>query len=194
MLDCSRTFPDNVQGQEEIWKDIVGYIGCYQVSNWGRVQSLERKARLAGGHFRKVRSRILKPAISKTTSNGYPQVQLSREGKTVSRDIHRLVLEAFIGPCPAGMECCHLDGDRTNCRLENLCWGTFSKNQKDRSAHGTSNQGERNNRAKLNESQVRSIRSMFASGKYTQTRLGEIFGVTNSIVCEIVNRKIWRHI
>ncbi|MDE2095631.1 MAG: HNH endonuclease [Patescibacteria group bacterium] len=72
--------------------------------------------------------------------------------------VHRLVLEAFIGPCPPGMECRHLNGNRSDNRLENLCWGTRIENVEDKRKHGTILRGEMNPNAKLTADTVIQIR------------------------------------
>lgn len=61
----------------------------------------------------------------------------------ISYFVHRLVLEMFIGPCPYGLECRHLDGNPSNNRVENLMWSTRIANQRDRDKHGTSNLGRK---------------------------------------------------
>ncbi len=179
---------------EETWRNIISYVSYYQVSNHGRVKSLDRLIpNSVGKGCRLMPGRILK-ATGNKNGNGYPQVMLSKGGKPKPFDIHRLVLEAFVGPCPDGMECRHLDGDRSNCHLDNLCWGTPSRNQRDREIHGTGNHGERNRSAKLTESQVHKIRKLYATGNYSQTKLSAIFGVGSGIISMIVRRLIWRHI
>src|SRR5262245_52174442 len=75
--------------------------------------------------------------------NGYPYVSLqtgTRRGSHKST-VHRLVLEAFMGPCPPGLQCRHLDGNRQNNRLDNLTWGSASDNEADKRHHGTTQQG-----------------------------------------------------
>jgi DNA-binding transcriptional MerR regulator len=105
----------------EIWKPCVGY-GGYEVSNLGNVRS-ERQ--------------ILAPAIG---SHGYLQVQL-RRGNV--RTVHSLVLEAFEGPRPEGMEACHGDGNKLNVTLENLRWDLPKGNAEDKRRHGTAASGAR---------------------------------------------------
>jgi hypothetical protein len=69
--------------------------------------------------------------------SGYLYVNLKRVGSQSQRAVHRLVLEAFVGPCPPGMEGCHNDGDQLNNRLDNLRWDTPSNNKLDSVRHGT---------------------------------------------------------
>ena len=78
--------------------------------------------------------RWLKPHVDKDT--GYLEIQLSLENHPPRLvGVHRLLLAAFVGPCPEGMECRHLDGNRLNNKLENLCWGTHYENIQDRTRH-----------------------------------------------------------
>jgi hypothetical protein len=114
----------------EEWRDIPGYEGAYQVSNLGRVRSLERRVRVVPHGIettRRVPPRILKPAPhgSKQNHSGHLAVVLGR-GNT--RDVHPLVLRAFVGPPPQGHECLHLDHNPSNNCLDNLKWGTRSEN------------------------------------------------------------------
>lgn len=104
----------------EEWRPVPGYEGLYEVSNLGRVRGLKR-------------GRILR---GRTLPNGYRQVSLWRCNQEVFRYIHRLVLEAFVGPCPEGRETLHGNNDRADNRLCNLRWGTRSENQRQVVADG----------------------------------------------------------
>jgi len=106
------------------WRDAPRYEGRYQVSNDGRVRSLI--AQRGSG--------VLKAA---PTDAGYRRVNLYYDvGKYKSRLVHTLVAEAFIGPCPAGMEVCHRDGKKDNNAVTNLYYGTRSQNMLDKVRHG----------------------------------------------------------
>ena len=126
---------------KEEWRDVVGWEGLYRVSSFGRVRSRSRYVRHWLGGKQLKRRKILKPwkfYRSKRGENvGALGVSLSRENKICNVPIHRLVLMAFVGPCPEGMECCHKDGNPENNRLDNLRWGTKSSNTKDSIRHGT---------------------------------------------------------
>jgi hypothetical protein len=125
---------------DELWRPIPGYEQFYQVSNLGRVKSLSRGARTGYGRYRTVKERILIPS----SWGGYPRVTLSENNRPRVYLVHRLVLLAFVGPCPEGMEARHLNGDSKDNRLDNLAWGTLDENQADRVIHGTHIRGERN--------------------------------------------------
>ena len=111
------------------WRSVVGHSG-YEVSSDGQVRSVERAVVHKDGRVRRFKGKLLSPGIA---SNGYPTVAI---GKHNSRTVHSLVAEAFIGPCPEGMEVLHADDDRTNPRLENLSYGTRSRNLRDAYARG----------------------------------------------------------
>ncbi len=110
----------------EVWKDIPGYEERYQVSDLGRVRSVDRWVRLvtiqAGETRRWARGKILRPGPAKS---GHLSVAL---GKGNSKGVHTLVLLAFVGPCPEGQESLHLNHTPPDNRLDNLRYGTRSEN------------------------------------------------------------------
>ena len=128
------------------------------------------------------------------TPTGYCVVSLHCEARRVADYVHRFVLEAFVGPCPGGMQCRHLDGNPSNNRLGNLRWGTRQENEGDKIRHRTGSRGSGHGRAKLTERQVAKIRALYAAGDVTQGRLARRYGVTFSLISQIVRRKIWTHI
>ena len=109
---------------EEIWKDVVGYEGYYQVSNLGRVRSLDRIA----SNGRKVKGKILSTKVN--TPPYYPRVSLSVNGKMKLVQVHRLVAQAFVyNPDPEHKtQVGHKDESRTNNRADNLEWVTPKEN------------------------------------------------------------------
>ena len=117
---------------EEEWKPIPGYEG-YEVSNHGRVRSLDRTIHRKDGRTRRLNGKLLKPAKNK---GGYLTVGLWKDGKEKKKLIHRLVLEAFIGERPEGMETLHADGAPSNNKVNNLRWGTSRDNKADMVRHG----------------------------------------------------------
>lgn len=108
---------------EEIWKDIKGYVGLYQISNLGRVKSLKRIT--VDG--KTIKERILKPGTDKP---GYEFIILRKNNKSHNLMIHRLVAEAFIEN-PNKYSCVnHKDGNKLNNNVSNLEWCTYSYNLK----------------------------------------------------------------
>lgn len=123
----------------ETWKDIPGYEGRYQVSDEGRVRSLDRPIRVVCHGVEAVRiakGKLLRPGRNKS---GHVTVAI---GKGNSRQVHQLVLEAFVSPRPAGCEVLHLNHNPADNRLENLRYGTRSENLRMDYAAGT-RQGKR---------------------------------------------------
>lgn len=113
---------------KEIWKDIKGYERLYQVSNLGRIKSLERKVisyNRGRTYERTYPEKILKQAKDK---DGYVQVNLSKNGKGRTRKVHRLVAQAFISNFEEKPEVNHINGIRDDDRVDNLEWCTSSEN------------------------------------------------------------------
>lgn len=125
----------STQTTPERWLPVPGYEGYYEVSDYGRVRSLEREVySRQWGNYRRVPGRYLSLGDK---GRGYRAVNMCREGKQRSAMVHRLVTSAFVGPCPAGMEVCHKNGDPSDNRLANLRYGTSSENKRDSVRHGT---------------------------------------------------------
>ena len=137
--------------------------------------------------------RELKQAVAHA---GHKRVGLCRksDGKQISLTVNWLVLRTFIGPCPEGMESCHFpDRNPANNNLENLRWGTRKENAGDRDKHGTTQRGEKHHLAKLTEADVIEIRQLSSDGQSSRY-VAKKFGVTRTLVREIVKRRIWKHI
>lgn len=114
---------------EEIWKDIKGYEGLYQVSNLGRIKSLERRCK-ARWYTRKVPEKIYSPALD---TYGYPIVSLHKDGKKKTITIHILVANAFLKKPDGCNSINHIDENKQNNCVENLEWCTVQENN----AYGT---------------------------------------------------------
>jgi hypothetical protein len=165
------------------WRDVSGYEGRYRVDADGGVWSL-----LCHGGPRKV----LKRLKHKADKRGRHFVNLCDGRGGVRRaSVHRLVLEAFVGPCPDGMECCHYDDDQTNNNIDNLRWDTHGANVADRIRNGKFPSGERNSQAKFTEINVRTIRAELTRG-VSQRELGRRFGVSPPTIADIAHRRTWR--
>lgn len=177
MLSNSTTPPEyrTVPGHED-----------YRVGDNGSVWSKKIPGchRWAGGTWRKLEAF--------RNGSGYLCVTVGRKQVRV----HRLVLEAFVGPCPEGMECRHLDGNPTNNRLENLCWGSKQENMDDRSRHGAWKpvSGERHGSAKLTASDVIEIRKLVHEGRAIQADLAKRYGVRKGTMSRVVSGALWKHL
>lgn len=114
----------------EHWKSVPGFEGIYDVSDLGNIRSLDRVNR-RGARLRGKDLRLI-PA----NDRGYRKVVLYDGPTRKQALVHRLVLEAFVGPCPDGLEACHGDGNTTNNELANLRWDSSSANNFDIVEHG----------------------------------------------------------
>ena len=114
---------------EEMWRPVVGFEGYYEVSNYGGVRGLPR----IDGMGRALKGGRMALSVGYC---GRLQIKLMINGIAFRKRVHRLVLEAFVGPCPEGLVCCHNDGDHTNNHVSNLRWDTLKSNAQDTIAHG----------------------------------------------------------
>lgn len=117
----------------EAWRPVVGFEGLYEVSDHGRVRSLDREVKYSNGKLYIHQGRILRHGRHRT---GHLYVRLCRNGEKSYQHVHRLVLGAFVGPCPPGMVGCHYDDDPDNNHVSNLRWDTESANQYDKVRNG----------------------------------------------------------
>lgn len=119
----------------ETWRPIPGYEGSYEASDLGRVRSVERTIIDRLGRVRRMKSYVLRPAVCKRRDRiTHLSVLLGADNPY---QVHRLIMLAFVGPRPEGMETCHNNGDPTDNRLENLRYDTTSANHLDMQRHGT---------------------------------------------------------
>ena len=117
--------PAEVASLAQAWRHVPGYEANYAVSDQGHIWSRPRWT-WAGG--------LLRASVGK---GGYPKVSLASNGRQKTRLVHQIVAAAFLGPRPEGQEVRHLDGNRLNCALSNLAYGTRSENVRDMRRHGT---------------------------------------------------------
>lgn len=169
----------------ESWKCIRGYNKAYSISNLGRVRSNSRYFSTPKG-WSWLFGRILRTFPD---TGGHLQVGLTRHNKRRTFLVHRLVLEEFVGPCPDGLQCRHLDGNKSNNRLENICWGTPKENKADSIRHGTAFRpgfGESHYGSKLTNREAKRIRRLYATGDFSQQELAEMFNTCQPVVSRII--------
>lgn len=187
----------------EIWTSVCDYEGIYEVSNYGNVRSLDRVVTRSDGNKRKFKGQVLKKIKDK---QGYLVISMHNNSTPKSRRIHRLVAEAFI-PNPLNKRTInHIDGNKTNNRIDNLEWATQSENTlhayKNRLKNPSSPnvnknlQGERHGMSKLKESDVLFIRMNCKKngGLLTDFELATKFDVNRSVINSVINRRTWKHI
>ena len=166
----------------EEWKTIPSYPN-YEASNYGNVRGWKHRYGIRN------KPHQLKPSVN----GGYFQAVLSRKNKSKTLKVHRLVLEAFVGSCPDGMQGCHNDGNPANNHISNLRWDTLSGNQSDRKKHGTWNGGDLCPVAKLKESEVVEIRKLLAL-KQTQLEISKKFNISRRAISSIATGHTWKHV
>jgi hypothetical protein len=170
------------------YRDVVGFPG-YRVGNDGSVWSCWKNN---GRCSRTIESHWGRLGVS-TNDSGHMSLGLYRNGIRSRRWVHRLVLEAFVGLCPRGMQCRHLDGNPKNNKLDNLKWGTPTENSDDSKSHGTRACGSGHGRSKMNESNIQEILEMRRQG-LRQWQIAESFGISQSTVSSILLKKTWKHL
>lgn len=163
----------------ERWLPVVGYEGRYQVSDQGRLRSLQRSGR------------VMRPSQTR----GRPHVNLRGHGRIVTRVVSSLVLTAFRGRRPPGMLACHTDGDAANNKLDNLRWDTVAANYADDRRNGIQRGavGAKHWRTQLNEDDVRCILAEPYFPSVT-VMLGRCFNISSQQARDIRLRKYWKRV
>ena len=167
------------------YRAIAGFPG-YRIGSDGSVWSCRTKH----GEFKESWHRV---QCSRRRKQRYLTACFREGGKNHVRYVHRLVLEAFVGPCPEGLECRHRNGNPSDNRLENLCWGTHAENVADKQSHGTVLRGSNVPGAKLTERDIIIVHRLYDQG-ITQEVIGFAFGVTQTAIGDIVRGDQWQHV
>lgn len=174
---------------KEIWLPIKGYEGIYEVSNHGRVKSLERDILRSNGTTHRRKERILSSGLFK--GHRYRFVILSINGEQTKEYVHRIVATHFIGE-PSGdrNHVNHKDGNRVNNHVDNLEWVTHAENMRHAIEMGLKKQphGEDNPACKFSDKVVMEIRDLHDNNIYRQNEISEIYGISGTQVHRIVRR------
>lgn len=179
----------------EIWKPVKGYEGIYEVSNLARLKTLSREKFC--GHP-KSKAQITKESIKAITIDrlGYPRVKLSKDAKTKTGYLHRVVAEAFIDPVEGKNEVNHKDGIKTNNLPENLEWCSRKENIQHAYRIGLASgaRGQDNVTSKLKEIQVKEIKRLWKERAMSQKDMAAKYSVTIATINYIVNGKTWKDV
>lgn len=175
---------------EEVWVDVVGYEGYYQVSNLGRVKRLPRYVDNKKGDRVSVRGGLLSPSYS---AHGYPKVSLCLKGVSKGFLVHRLVAIAFL-PNPEDLECVdHLNGIKYDNRLSNLEWVSKGTNN----LRATITNGRRNRKQRrsgkpaINGEAVVHICRLIDLNILTYRQIADIYGVGEDTISSIASGRSW---
>ncbi len=171
----------------EMWKAVVGFEGAYEVSDAGRVRSIDRETTFRGVR-RAVKGRVLAPLRH---TGGYLRVSLWRDGAHYNRFIHALVLEAFVGPRPPRMEGAHGPGGQADNSLTNLRWATPKENQADRELHGVGRRGVKRRTRDVGARMAEAIRAAHARTGLNTTQLAKQLCLPRTTVADVLNRRTW---
>jgi hypothetical protein len=183
----------------EHWLPVAGYEGFYEVSDLGRVRSLDRIVRGAPGHgVRLHRGRVLRQfhGQRRRRRDGirpYLVVRLSRDGVKTLHKVHRLVGEAFLGPLPEGMETRHGPAGTLENGVVNLSFGTAAQNSADQDRDGVRSLGSGRPDAVLTDDIVRDCRTRCAAGE-TQQALAAEYGVSHQTMSKAIRGQTWQHV
>lgn len=178
----------------------LGFMGfpLHRVGRDGSVWTRSTKRGNNAGFWTRMKPRILNK--NRPDKKPYYRIGLARNKKRKMFLVHRLVLMAFVGPCPPGMEGCHNDNHSFNNWVDNLRWDTPIGNQRDRLKHGTSNRGrsinigETNGHAQLDRVKVKRIRQDHKAGLGGYKTLGLKYHVHWSTIRAVVKGHTWSHV
>jgi hypothetical protein len=194
---------------DEVWLPIPGWEEAYEVSDHGRLRSRDRIC-LRPNHRSKKQRRKGKIIAPATVSNyGHLRACLHWKSKKTRMYIHQLVLLAFLGPRPEGLEVRHINGDPTDNHLYNLAYGTRKENSADSVMHGTKKigalkvsaakkgiatiWGDNHGRAKLTTEAVVRMRKDFADGMKS-AEAGRKYGISQAHAHKIMTGKAWARV
>lgn len=160
---------------EEIWRKASGYES-YEISNLGGLRNLKGK--------------ILK---LKTDDWGYKYFESTYKTKRISISIHRTVLKTFVGECPNGFECSHLDGNPANNIVTNLRWTSHRDNISLKKSHNTQTRGEMVHRSRFTEQDIMDMRNSYKNG-IDASLIAEKYGLNVGNLKAIITGLTWKHL
>ena len=176
---------------KEEWKSIEGYDGAYEVSNYGKIRSLDRYISGPFDSKRFIKGVEIKSCL---TGSGYLGFNLVKDGKSKTSKVHRVVANAFIENEHNKPEVNHKDGNKHNNHVSNLEWVTKGENQSHAYKSGLRcSKGINNPSSKLNESNVKNILKLLNRG-VTAKRIAKAICVAESTIGRIKNGQKWNHI
>lgn len=176
----------------QVWKDIKGFEGIYQISNNGEVKSLERKTFNNGTKTENIiKEKILKKPLDK---DGYIIYCLFKNNKRFSLKAHRLVAIEFIDNPQNKPQVNHKNGIKTDNSVDNLEWVTAKENSVHATQLGLNYQlgGELHHMSKLTAKQINEIFDFYLNKNITQKEIARIYNVSQTQINRILNKKRWK--
>lgn len=172
---------------EELWKDVQGYEGYYQVSNLGRIKGLDRKVTHSRSDGTKMQVRLKGRILKQYASNGYLRVRLSKDGAIKNYMAHRLVAAEFNGNSKNKPYVNHKNGIKHDNRSCNLEWCTASENNFHAVAMGLAKRGEDVPNSKFTNLEVLDICDLLDKNSLTHKEIGKLYGVLESVI-NLINK------
>lgn len=179
-------------------KQVPNHFSYYATEEgriWSGPRGIFKKDSLGRNTFHGHNGKWLKPGVN---SSGYLSVNLYDyigSGKHKGCLVHQLVLETFVGKKPQGTESRHLNGNRLDNRLSNLCWGTRSENQQDSVRHGTHGglgvYGEKNPNSKITDSERKLVICVYLTGLLKRKQISTMFGISIPLVDKIAGGRVY---
>jgi hypothetical protein len=173
----------------EIWKDIKGYEGLYQISNLGNVKALE-KTRNWNARGKQLQSILKEKILIPFNNYGYNYVILWKDNKIKNCRVHRLVAQAFIENPQSKLEVNHINGIKDDNSIKNLEWVTSEENREHSYRIGIAGIGEKNASAKLKNYEAEEI----LKSNEKSIILAKRYNISLTTIYKIKNREMWKHI
>ena len=162
----------------ESWHNVKGCHGALQISNLARV--------------RKIKNGVVAIIVPHLDNYGYLRIRFSRQGKKMLFQVHRLMAEIFV-PNPDGKpEVDHINGNKLDCRIENLRWVTHAENMRHAAELGLMKSGEDNHSAKLTNLQAKAVYHLTQTTNFSNAEIGKMFNVSSEIVRKIRHRLTYK--
>ena len=166
----------------EIWKDVEGYVGLYQVSNMGRCRSLDRVSIDKNGFKKILKGKLLSP---RSQLSGHLSVNLCKKGRPKQLLLHRLIGFAFLNDYFDGACIRHLDGDCKNNAVINLRWGTVSENSSDMYHRHGKRVGLNSHFSKYSNEEIKNVINL--KGKVSATQASKLSGISRRYISTLWN-------